>query len=282
MFRIGEFSHIARVSIRQLRYYEEIGLLAPAHTDASSGYRSYEAGQLPRLNQILALKKLGLSLEEIKRVVTDDADTDELRALLQTRRREAAELISKEEARFREIEARLRQIETRGELADYDVVLKAGLQQWYVSWWARFADLATAIGMIREFARDAKRALPRDAAQNMLLGFGERGFTTTDFELEVGFLLSRPLDIELPAPDGGTARVREINDDFDLATIVRAGPPEIAHLASNALGYWTEAQDHEIAGPPREMILGLNDFLAGQPVFEVQFPVRAKSAASGA
>mgnify|MGYP006336461263 CR=1 FL=1 len=40
MFRIGDFSRIARVSARLLRFYDEIGLLAPAHADPDHVYRT--------------------------------------------------------------------------------------------------------------------------------------------------------------------------------------------------------------------------------------------------
>ena len=53
MFRIGEFSKIAQVSGRLLRYYDEIGLLIPESIDPETGYRYYSARQLPRLNRIL-------------------------------------------------------------------------------------------------------------------------------------------------------------------------------------------------------------------------------------
>ena len=62
MFRIGEFAQIAQVSGRQLRFYDQLGLLPPAHIDPQTGYRYYSIRQLPRLNSILALKELGLSL----------------------------------------------------------------------------------------------------------------------------------------------------------------------------------------------------------------------------
>ena len=71
MFRIGEFSRIARVSMRLLRYYEELGLLRPDHTDRSNGYRYYSAAQLPQLNRILVLKELGFPLEDIGRVLSE-------------------------------------------------------------------------------------------------------------------------------------------------------------------------------------------------------------------
>lgn len=56
MFRIGEFSKIARVTTRQLRYYDECALLQPAQIDNETGYRYYSASQLPRLHQILAMR----------------------------------------------------------------------------------------------------------------------------------------------------------------------------------------------------------------------------------
>ena len=58
MFRIGDFSRIARVSSRLLRFYDEIGLFVPAHADPYTGYRFYTVGQLsldlgnPRLDAL--------------------------------------------------------------------------------------------------------------------------------------------------------------------------------------------------------------------------------------
>jgi DNA-binding transcriptional MerR regulator len=62
MFKIGEFSKFSQVTVKTLRYYDQIGLLKPAEVDRFTGYRYYSVDQLPRLNRILALKDLGLSL----------------------------------------------------------------------------------------------------------------------------------------------------------------------------------------------------------------------------
>ncbi|HEY8742199.1 MAG TPA: MerR family transcriptional regulator [Chloroflexota bacterium] len=65
LYRSGQFAEKTGVSIRTLRYYDKVGLLSPAQrTDA--GYRLYSDEDLVRLQQILALKFLGFSLEEIK------------------------------------------------------------------------------------------------------------------------------------------------------------------------------------------------------------------------
>src|SRR5262245_4426371 len=61
MFKIGEFSRIARVSARLLRYYDELGLLKPGVVDATTGYRYYTSSQLLRLNRILVLRDLGFT-----------------------------------------------------------------------------------------------------------------------------------------------------------------------------------------------------------------------------
>lgn len=64
-YRTGQFARKVGVSVRTLRYYDNVGLLSPTrHTDA--GYRLYTGADLPRLQQILALKFLGFSLDEIE------------------------------------------------------------------------------------------------------------------------------------------------------------------------------------------------------------------------
>jgi MerR family transcriptional regulator, thiopeptide resistance regulator len=64
-YHTSEFAQKAAVSVRTLRYYDNVGLLSPtSYTEA--GYRLYTETDLSRLQQILALKFLGFSLEEIR------------------------------------------------------------------------------------------------------------------------------------------------------------------------------------------------------------------------
>jgi DNA-binding transcriptional MerR regulator len=71
MFSIGDFARLGNVSVRTLRYYEEVGVLLPAAVDPTTGYRSYSAYQLSRLHRIVALKDLGLSLRELAPLLDD-------------------------------------------------------------------------------------------------------------------------------------------------------------------------------------------------------------------
>jgi DNA-binding transcriptional MerR regulator len=63
-YRIGEFAKLAGVTVRALHHYDRIGLLKPMR--GSSGFRVYDLKDLERLEQIAALKFLGIPLKEIK------------------------------------------------------------------------------------------------------------------------------------------------------------------------------------------------------------------------
>jgi DNA-binding transcriptional MerR regulator len=107
MFTVGDFARLAQVSKRLLRYYDEIGLLKPSHIDRSSGYRFYRAEQLPLLNRILALKELGLSLDQIQRMVSDQVSPDDIQGMLLLRKAEIEQQLQEEIQRIRNIESRL-------------------------------------------------------------------------------------------------------------------------------------------------------------------------------
>ncbi len=67
---ISETSKITNLSIRTLRYYDEIDLIKPSKiTDA--GYRYYDEKSLEKLQEILFLKELDFSLKEIKEIVSN-------------------------------------------------------------------------------------------------------------------------------------------------------------------------------------------------------------------
>lgn len=66
---IGAFAREARLTLKALRLYDALGLLAPAFTDPQSGYRYYERAQLPRANLIGLLRQLDMPLTRIAEVL---------------------------------------------------------------------------------------------------------------------------------------------------------------------------------------------------------------------
>jgi DNA-binding transcriptional MerR regulator len=69
MFQIGQFARLAGISSKQLRAYDSLGLFRPVWVDPSSLYRYYSPAQLPELRRILALRQLGMPIEEILRLL---------------------------------------------------------------------------------------------------------------------------------------------------------------------------------------------------------------------
>lgn len=66
--RIGEVAQRSGVPVKTIRYYEEIGVLAPPARTAS-GYRDYDAGVVDRLAFVRAAQAVGLTLGEIREIV---------------------------------------------------------------------------------------------------------------------------------------------------------------------------------------------------------------------
>ncbi|MFT8390923.1 MAG: MerR family transcriptional regulator [Sporolactobacillus sp.] len=78
-YSINELAQLAGVSTRALRYYDQIGLLSPARMPENA-YRAYGASEVNRLQQILFYRALGVSLAEVKRLLSAEAH-DNLTAL---------------------------------------------------------------------------------------------------------------------------------------------------------------------------------------------------------
>jgi len=68
-WKIGDLAKLTGLTVRTLRFYDQIGLFSPSAL-TETGHRLYDASDLSRLQQILSLKELGLSLEEIQSVLS--------------------------------------------------------------------------------------------------------------------------------------------------------------------------------------------------------------------
>ena len=69
LMSIGAFAQRTQLSPKALRLYDELGLLAPARVDESSGYRFYDATQLEPARLVAALRRLDMPLAEIKAIL---------------------------------------------------------------------------------------------------------------------------------------------------------------------------------------------------------------------
>lgn len=262
MFKIGEFSHIARVSTRTLRYYDQIGLFMPAHVDDQTGYRLYSADQLPTLNRVLALRDMGFALDEIGPLVDRSVSTDELRGMLTMRRSAVEREIEDQIGRLRLIETRIDAID--GGEPDVELIERHEPPRRFLSVRERCSEVGHAVMVMSEIASVAGTA-------HGLAALWLSDFTDAQLDLRMG-ILDVP-DEGLALPDGRTLETSTL-PGTDVVSITRTGPPELAHAMYGAVGRLLEDRNRHITSSVREIVHRMPDPERGlEPVVEVLFPI---------
>ena len=273
MFKIGDFSRIARVSARLLRYYDEIELLKPGSTERDTGYRYYSASQLPRLNRILVLKELGLSLEEIARVLDSNLSAAELRGMLMVRRSDAQRALTDEMDRLRHIESRIAQIDAEGELSVDDVIMRSEPAQRLLSVRRVVPSFVAARDLIRELSESLRPLKAKGMLGRLTALAHAQEFEVDRIDVEVGFVVEGLVAAPRLA-SGEPLSIRELPAVERMATCVRIGLPERAHLITSKVGVFLEANGYTLAGPSREVFLQPpRPDRMEESVVEMQFPV---------
>ena len=275
MFRIGEFAQIAQVSGRQLRFYDQLGLLQPAHVDQQTGYRYYTIRQLPRLNSILALKDLGLSLEQIGPLLDREMSPAELRSMLTLKRAQLERSLQEEEARLRHIESRIAQIDREGKADGFDVIVKSTPPTPFLAVNCSCDNMDEVVRMVRTVAEEGTRQI-KPALRDKLVVVARNDVDAEKLDLDIGFSLTRPSNASVRIAGDLVLRATELPAIETMATLVRPGTNAESHTSFGTVGRWIEANHYEIAGPCREIFL---EPITGPPGFEgalveIQFPVR--------
>jgi effector-binding domain-containing protein len=267
MLKIGDFAKLTRLSVQTLRYYDELGLLKPVEVDRYSGYRYYAYDQLPRLNRILALKDLGLSLEQVGQLLAEDLPAAELRGMLRLKKAELHEHVQDELAKLERVEARLRQIEQENTMPNYDIVLKK----------VEPIRVASARGIIPSYPEqgDLWNQLETYLDQQKA---GRPGACLTLYhsdELEIDAEVCEPLSDAVP--ESSQVKVRTLPGVELAASVVHPGPFTSIPDAYKAIMKWIEVNGYRCIGPVREVYLQVpqrpGDQNDPETVTEIQFPV---------
>ncbi|MBC7870193.1 MAG: MerR family transcriptional regulator [Chitinophagaceae bacterium] len=271
MFTVGEFSRLAQVSKRLLRYYDEIDLLKPVHSDRLTGYRYYSAEQMPLLNRILALKDLGLSLDQIQRILRDNISTDEIQGMLLLKKAEIEQQLQGELKRIRNIESRLESIRNLEANKPLNVVIKRIAAQPVVSVRMVVETFEVAISIFGQI----RKALPEKNAYGLCFCIcHDDDIVDRDMDLEMGRLIETQNHPPVPLVSGLQFCFRELPAVATMATIVVKGSLETIHTGYTEIGTWAEVNDYRFSGTPREICL--QDALTADGsdlVTEIQFPV---------
>jgi len=269
MFSIGEFARLGAVSIRTLRHYDEIGLLPPAEVDVATGYRSYSAKQLRQLNRIVALKDLGLTLAQIRRLL-DGITVDELCGMLLLRRAQLEGELQRQQHHLLGVEARLRHIAHEDDMPADDIVVKQIPPLGVVA----IADTAPEWG-----PEHVVPAVNRARVKFDQLGIG--GLVKVAGPFMIFYEQTDPPGVtvyvalpvaEEPAALPPPAHYRVL-PAIEAAAAVRSGPAtSICPMVYQDLVTWVEAHGYQPHGPERDIWLHEVDDIseADQQVFEAQ------------
>jgi DNA-binding transcriptional MerR regulator len=256
MFRIGDFSQLGQVSIRTLRLYDEMNLLKPAQIDKFTGYRYYTIEQLPRLNRILALKDLGLSLDQIGELLKRDLPVDQLRGMLMLKQAEIEQQMQEMQAQMRRVAARLNQIEREGKPPQYEVVIKAVEAQTIASCRRVVPDLSAMQGYRCEMYESLYRWLADNRIEALapeLAIYYNTEYVEHDVDMELGTLIDRQAFAAGIRPD--SISVRELPAIETMASAIHKGDIWDVGQAMVALYSWIGSHGYASAGPYRELHL---------------------------
>ncbi|MBZ0285323.1 MAG: MerR family transcriptional regulator [Anaerolineae bacterium] len=272
MFKIGDFSKICQVSIRVLRHWDEMGLLKPGHTDASTGYRYYAIEQLERVNRILALRGLGLSLPQIVRLLEEQVSVSEIRGMLRLKQAELQQQMEASQAMLARVEVRLQQIEHQGAMPDYDVVLKSAQPQRVVSTREVTPDMHNLVDLILE--TDTARLKHRDHAGALFAVFHDDCYDEQRIDIEIGFSITSESSEAIPLPRGSTLKTGELAGVKLMACTIHQGEWMKLAYGYAALGLWIDTNGYQISGAGRELFhhIGLDD-QHYMTVTELQLPI---------
>ncbi|MBI1278689.1 MAG: MerR family transcriptional regulator [Anaerolineaceae bacterium] len=271
MFTVGEFSQVAQVSKRLLRYYDEIGLLKPVHTDQFTGYRYYSAEQLPQLNRIIALKDLGLSLEQIQSIMHDNISSDEIQGMLLLKKAEIEQQLQGDLQRIRNIETRLRSIRNAETHHMPDVIVKQVPAQPVLSLRTMIETFDT--GMMIYGAM--MKALPQKSGYGLFgVIWHSGGFFERDSDVEICRMIDAKSHPEVALTDDLIMCYKELPAVPTMATYVVRGATERMHYGYGAIGTWAEVNHYRFSDAPREVFLEMPQTIDSRDgVIEIQFPV---------
>ncbi|MEV3928479.1 MerR family transcriptional regulator [Streptomyces sp. NPDC053728] len=267
MFTIGDFARHGRVSVRMLRHYDATGLLRPAHVDPTTGYRYYTAAQLARLNRVIALKDLGFTLQKVQAILDEKVTTEELRAMLRLRHAELEATMTAAAARLTQVEARLRSIESEGQMPSNDVVLKSLPSVRLAELTAVAPDFDTIGPVVEPLYGELFRRL--EAAGIAPSGPGVAYYEDAQ---DGGILIHAGVEVSVPLSDHDGLQIVDLPPVEQAATVMHRGSMETVLPTVQTLGRWIDANGYRSVGYPREINLECPDN-HGEWVTELQEPV---------
>ncbi len=265
MLKIGEFSKLVCITVKALRFYDQEGLLKPAHVDSQNGYRLYDMSQVAEGWKIVTLKELGLSLPEIAEVMTGNPTFDQIRGMLTLKKAQQKLRIEEETAKLERVEHLLDIIQKEGAMPQHDVATKTVEEMTIVSFRGIFPTYMSVGEGFMSFPEYLKKHNVTPLGPAVCI-YHDPEYKEKDYDIEGGFPVGEG------APNDGKFSVRKLPKEL-VASTIHTGTYEAGfHSAYKDIMDWMERNGYEFAGPPREVYLseGSDGKL---PVTEIMIPI---------
>lgn len=267
LYKIGLFSQMNRVTIKTLRHYDEVGLLSPAHVDNENGYRYYSSHQLPDLNQIICLRQIGMTLDEIARIQKGQSIED----ILKCKRVELMEVIAKETMKLSQVEHYL----SNGSFEkDYHVVLKELPEVIAASVRTKIPNYEALFSIVPSMGMEMERLGCICAVPEYCFNiYHDGGYKAEDIDVEICEAVTKMKQ------DTDNIAFKQIPRVETAACVIHKGPYEQFPKAYEAVVGWIEDNHFEMTDMPRESYIdgAWNRESEEEWLTEIQFPVRKKS-----
>lgn len=262
MFKISEFSRLSKVSLKTLRYYDQIGILKPRKVDHDTGYRYYSADQLLELNRILIYKDLGFTLPQITQLLQEDITLENIQGMFKLKRSEIQQIIDTEQAKLVRIEERMQLIEKEGQVeTGQEIRVKAeGARQFlFQKACGREEDIPD---LFRKFNQLLTKEIRQSTRGPQVVLWKEIDGKEDEFEFEVGYFLT--CELLLP-PDSFQLRI--LPPEPMMATMAFRSNSNFACTACVHLAKWIEKNNYQI----KENEFGREIYLPLSPEQDAQF-----------
>lgn len=233
---IGQFSRLTRLSVRMLRYYDEHGVLVPAHTDPVTGYRSYVPQQFRDAGRVRMLRDLGFGVVAIASLLPAGPE-DFLRAM----RTHRVSL----EADARETAERLRTLDTllahyRGNPMTLDISDTIHPAQTVIA----LRRIIPTFAAENELWTDMMATFP-PAGMSSIAGpalaiFHDAEYREADVDVEIALPVASPIEVVAPL------ECRELPPRHAVVATVN-GPYDQVTEATHAAAAWADAQGLDLA-----------------------------------
>ena len=253
MLRIGEFARLTGLPVRTLRFYDAVDVLRPAQVDLRTGYRLYALDQVQLARRVVALRRLGLRLDEVRQASSGEPAE---REMLTVARERLERTLVRQSSQLVALRARLAQ----DDLGRVDAPV--GIRFEPARWVASVGDRLSDVSDVSELFLELRRGLDRP-------GCGREGVLWHRCAGEGALTAAAFVEVPRSTRARGRVSVFEL-PSVEVATVRTVDDDAQAELGYRTLRDWMTREGHALQGPKREMPVP-----AEPGWLEISFPFRA-------